>query len=65
MQPSQAGKLITNPLINKETAAAKLNRNAVLSKTFAEHSVRKNTTIHFLGDNAHQVKLATIPKKKQ
>jgi hypothetical protein len=53
MRPSQLGKLDIKPLVNKETAVIKLNRSATLLKAFAEHLAHKNTTIYFLGDNAH------------
>jgi hypothetical protein len=45
------GKFNAKPLINKKTAAARLNRNATLSEAFAKRSARKSTTIYFLGDN--------------
>jgi hypothetical protein len=43
---SQLGKL------NKETAAAKLDKSTTLLKAFTKHLAHKNTTIHSLGDNA-------------
>jgi hypothetical protein len=46
------GKFNTKPLINKEIAAVRLNRNATLSEAFAKRLARKSTTIYFLGDNA-------------
>jgi len=46
------GKLNAKLLVNKETAAARLNRNAALSEAFAKRLARKSTTIYFLGDNA-------------
>ena len=63
VRPGQLGKLNTKPYINKETAAAILNRNAALLKAFAKRLAHKSTTIYSLGDNAYQNKLATILKK--
>ena len=47
------GKLNTKPLVNKETVAVKLNRNAALLKAFTERLVCKNITIYSLKDNAY------------
>ena len=63
VQPSRAGELIADTLVDEETAAARLDRNATLSKAFAERLARESTTIYSLGDNAHQAKLVTIPEK--
>jgi hypothetical protein len=46
------GKFNTKLLVNKETAAVRLNRNATLLEAFAERLARKSTTIYSLGDNA-------------
>ena len=61
--PGWLGKLNIKPLINKETAAAKFNKNTALLEAFAERLIYKNTTIYFLGDNACQDKLVAILKK--
>ena len=53
MRPGQAGKLIANTLVNKKTAAIKLNRNTTLLKTFTKHLTHKNTTIYSLRNNTH------------
>ena len=63
VQPSRVSKLIADLLINKETVAVRLNRNAALLKAFTKRLVYKSTTIYSLGDNTHQAKLATIPKE--
>ena len=60
VRPGQAGKLIADPLINEEIAAARLDRNATLLEAFAKRLARKSTAIYSLGDNACQAKLATI-----
>ena len=60
VQPSQSGKLNAEPLINKEIAAVKLNRNATLLEAFTKYLVYKSTIIYSLGDNVCQNKLATI-----
>ena len=52
IRPSQVGEFIVNILVNEETAAARLNRNAALLEAFAKRLVYKNTTIYSLGDNA-------------
>jgi hypothetical protein len=46
------GKFNAKPLVNKEIAAARLNRNTTLSEAFAKRLARKSTTIYSLGDNA-------------
>ena len=53
VQPGQLGKLNTKPLVDKEIAATKLNRNAALLEAFAEYLARKSTIIHSLRDNAY------------
>jgi hypothetical protein len=58
--PSRSGKFNTKLLVNKETAAVRLNRNAALSEAFAKRLARESTTIYSLGDNARQDKLVTI-----
>ena len=63
VRPSRVGELIADTLINKETAAVRLNRNTTLSEAFAERLARKSTTIYSLGDNARQAKLVTILKE--
>ena len=60
VRPSQLGKFNTKLLINKETAAVRLNRNAALLEAFTKRLVYKSTTIYSLGDNARQDKLAAI-----
>ena len=53
VRPSRLGKLNTKPLVNKEIAAAKLNRNAALLEAFAKRSTYKSTIIYSLKDNAY------------
>ena len=52
VRPSRLGKLNTKPLIDKEIAAVKLNRNAALLEAFVKYLVYKSTIIYSLGDNA-------------
>ena len=60
VRPSLVGELIADILVNEETAAIRLNRNATLSEAFTERLARESTTIYSLGDNARQAKLGTI-----
>ena len=53
VRPGQLGKFNTKPLINKKTAAAKLNRNATLLKAFTKYLAYKSTTIYSLKDNTY------------
>ena len=53
VQPGQLGKFNTKPLINKEIAAAKFNKNTALLKAFTKYLVYKSTTIHSLKNNVY------------
>ena len=48
IRPSQSGKLNTKLLINEETTAVKLNKNATLLETFTKDLVLKGSTIPLL-----------------
>ena len=60
VRPSQSGKPNAKPLINKETIAIRLDRNAALLETLIEDLVRKGTTIPLPRDRARDTKLDTI-----
>ena len=60
VQPSQLGKLNTEPLINKETTAARLDKNSALLEALTEESVHKGTTVLLHKDRACNTKIDTI-----
>ena len=57
------GKFNTKPLVNKETTAARLDRNNTLLETLVEDLVHKGITVPLPGDRVCDTKIDTILKK--
>ena len=63
VRPGWLGKPNAKPLVNKETIAIRLDRNATLLETLTEDLVREGTTIFLPRDRAYNTKLDTVPEE--